>query len=274
MSGQSTPNLRVGIAGLGSIGLSVARALDGGIAGLSLVAVVEPNREAAGQKVSGLRSRPRVCTANELAELVDVIVEAVPAAAVPTVVGPGIEAGRLVIACSSAALLTNPALIERAHRTGARIIVPSGAILGLDALRAAAEGRIDAVTLETRKPPGGLAGAPHLRAKAIDLVGLAEPRLVFDGNALEAALGFPANVNVAASLALAGIGAERTRVRIWADPTIERNLHTITVEADSARFQMSVEGLPSPSNPKTSQMTAYSVISCLRRLTSTLTVGS
>ncbi len=269
-----TRPLRVGIVGLGSIGLVVAQALDRGMPGLVLAAVSASDQASARDKVSILRCAPRVCTAPDLAGLVDVVVEAVPTAAVAVVIGPAIEAGRTVIACSSAALLTHPALIGRARETGARILVPSGAILGLDALRAAAEGRIEGVTLETRKPPAGLAGAPHLIATGVDLAGLAEPKLVFEGDALAAALGFPANVNVAASLALAGVGAERTQVRIWADPTIARNVHTITVVAESACFTMSIEGLPSRSNPKTSEMTAQSVIACLRRLTATLVVGS
>jgi aspartate dehydrogenase len=128
--------------------------------------------------------------------------------------------------------------------------------------------------METRKPPAGLAGAPYLIQHGIELAGLVEPRRVFSGNALDAAAGFPANVNVAAALALAGIGPERTRVEIWADPHVARNTHTIRVEADAARFVMTIENVPSEDNPRTGKITAQSMLACLRGLVATLKVGS
>ena len=100
------------------------------------------------------------------------------------------------------------------------------------------------------------------------------PTVIFEGNAFDAAAGFPANVNVAAALALAGIGPQRTTVRIWADPGIDRNIHTIKVEAAAARFTMTVENVPSEANPKTGKLTPLSVLACLRGLTATLKVGS
>jgi aspartate dehydrogenase len=187
---------------------------------------------------------------------------------------PAIEAGRILVPASVGALLPRLALVERAREVGARIVVPTGALLGLDAVRAAAEGEVTTVEIETRKPPGGLAGAPYLAAHGIALDGIDAARLVFEGNAREAAAGFPANVNVAAALALAGIGPERTMVRIWADPTMTRNRHTIRVEADAARFTMTIEGVPSEDNPRTGRLTPLSVLACLRGLVSTLKIGS
>jgi aspartate dehydrogenase len=165
-------------------------------------------------------------------------------------------------------------LVQRAEQTGARIIVPTGALLGLDAVRAAAEAPVDSVIIETRKPPAGLAGAPYLQENGIEVAGVAEPRRVFAGNAFDAARGFPANVNVAAALALAGIGPERTQVEIWADPRLTCNTHTIRVEAAAARFTMTIEGMPSPENPRTGMITSLSVLACLRGLVSTLKVGT
>ena len=126
----------------------------------------------------------------------------------------------------------------------------------------------------TRKPPAGLVGAPYLVQHQIDVQTLTEPLRVFEGSALDAAAGFPANVNVAAALALAGIGPIRTRVEIWADPTVTRNTHTIHVEAEAARFTMTIENVPSAENPRTGKLTALSVLSCLRGLVSPLKVGS
>ena len=171
-------------------------------------------------------------------------------------------------------LLHAPELIAEARECGARIIVPTGALLGLDAVRAAAEGEIRSVKVITRKPPAGLAGAPYLEERGIDVTQLGEPLKVFEGTAREGVAGFPANVNVVAALSLAGIGAERTQLEIWADPGLTRNTHRIEVDADSARFSLSIENVPTDANPATGRITALSVIACLRGLVAPLKVGS
>jgi aspartate dehydrogenase len=126
----------------------------------------------------------------------------------------------------------------------------------------------------TRKPPKSLKGAPHLDTLGIDVMALTEPLMLFDGSARDGARGFPANVNVAAALALAGIGPDRTKLQIWADPSLERNTHTIKVEADSARFQLMIENVPSVEKPGTGRITALSMIAALEGLVSPLRVGS
>ena len=126
----------------------------------------------------------------------------------------------------------------------------------------------------TRKPPNGLAGAPHLVENGISVEGLNAPKKVFDGTAREGARGFPANVNVAAALSLAGVGPDETRLEIWADPTVDRNTHRIQVESDTARFTLEIATVPSEENPRTGKITAPSVIAALRGLTSTLKVGT
>jgi aspartate dehydrogenase len=265
--------LSVAIGGLGAIGLPLARALDAGVEGLRLHAVSAGDLDRAAGLIAGFRTPPRVVAAEALAEA-DVVVEAAPAAVFERIALPAIEAGRILIPASAGALLPRLHLVDRARATGARIIVPTGALLGLDAVRAVAEGEVASVTIETRKPPAGLAGAPYLVAAGIDPLALAGATCVFKGNALEAAAGFPANVNVAAALALAGIGPQRTMVRIWADPGVTRNIHTIVVEAAAARFSMTIEGVPSAENPRTGRLTPLSLLACLRRLTATLVVGS
>jgi aspartate dehydrogenase len=174
---------------------------------------------------------------------------------------------------SAGALLPRPDLIELAKARSAQIIVPSGALLGLDAVAAAAEGKIHSVRMTTRKPPRGLIGAPYLEANGISVEGLNAPKLVFSGTARDAAAGFPANVNVAAALSLAGIGPDRTMMEIWADPSVERNCHSIEVESDSARFTLSIENIPSE-NPRTGRITALSVLAALRKLKAPLRVGT
>jgi len=265
--------LTVGIAGLGAIGLAVAKALDAGIPGLRLTAVSARDHAKARNNLETLRSPPQIVGLKDLAQA-DIIVEAAPAAIFEPIATPAIEAAKTLVVCSAGALLPRLHLIEQARATGARIVIPTGALLGLDAVRAAAEGKVASITIETRKPPGGLAGAPYLVEHGIDVTTIDTPTRVFAGNALDAAAGFPANVNVAAALALAGIGPERTQVEIWADPTVTRNIHTIRVEADAARLTMMIENVPSESNPRTGKLTPLSVIACLRALTATLKVGS
>ncbi|RAI58932.1 aspartate dehydrogenase [Roseicella frigidaeris] len=270
MAGDRT----VAIGGLGAIGAHLARVLDAGVEGLRLVAVSARDQEKARRSLVGFRAPPRLVALPELAEAAEIVVEAAPAAVFEQIAEPAIARGRIFVPSSVGALLPRMHLVARARETGARIIVPTGALLGLDAVRAAAEGTVASVTIETRKPPRGLEGAPYLVERGVDLGGIAAPTVVFRGNAFDAARGFPANVNVAAALALAGIGPERTMVEIWADPTVTRNTHTIRVEAEAARLTMTIENVPSEENPRTGKITPLSILACLRGLTSTLKVGS
>jgi aspartate dehydrogenase len=272
MTRTPTP-LTVGIGGLGAIGLAVAKALDRGIPGLALKAVSARDRARAAERIAGFAHKPAIVALGDLAELCDIVVECCPAQEFATVVEPAIARGRIVLPLSVGALLERGDLIERAKQTGARIVVPTGALLGLDAVRAAAEGEIHSVRMVTRKPPAGLKGAPYLAQHGIDLDTVTTPTRIFEGSARDGARGFPANVNVAAALSLAGIGPDRTRLEIWADPTVTRNTHSIELDADSVRLTMKIENVPSE-NPRTGKVTPLSAIACLRGLTATLKVGT
>jgi aspartate dehydrogenase len=274
MADQGAGGLRVAVAGLGAIGMAVARRLDAGIDGLALAAVAARDLDRARGRVADFRVPPEVVAAAGLAERAEVVVECAPAAAFRDIAAPALAAGRILVPASVGALLTNPDLVELAKANGARIIVPTGALLGLDAVRAAAEGEIASVTMVTRKPPASLEGAPYLAETGIRLEGLNGPLKVFEGSAREGARGFPANVNVAAALSLAGIGPDRTRLEVWADPALTRNTHHIEVEADSARLSMTIENVPSADNPRTGRITALSIVAALRRLASPLVVGT
>lgn len=264
----------VGIAGFGEIGRTVARALDRGIEGLELAGVCGRDRARTEARAAELRRKVPVLSPAGLAAAAEIVVECAPKAAFLELVEPAVAAGRIVVTVSGAGLLAHPEIVDAAARSGARIILASGALLGLDAVRAAAEGTIHGITMVTRKPPASLAGAPHLEKNGIDVDGLEAPLRVFAGSAREGAIGFPANVNVAAALGLAGIGADRTRLEIWADPGVARNTHTVRVESAEARFEMKIENVPSEGNPATGKLTALSVVACLRGLVAPLRVGS
>jgi aspartate dehydrogenase len=264
---------RVAIAGLGAIGRVLARKLADGIPGLALACAAARDRAKAQAWLARERIDCPLVEPEAFPDHADLAVECAPAAILERICRPMLEAGKAVMVLSAGALLERPELVELAKARGGRIIVPTGALLGLDAVTAAAEGTIQSVRMTTRKPPNGLVGAPYLEANRISVEGLNEPKRVFSGNARAAAAGFPANVNVAAALSLAGIGPERTTIDIWADPTVERNCHTIEVDADSARFTLSIENIPSE-NPKTGRITALSVLAALRKLHAPLRVGT
>jgi aspartate dehydrogenase len=181
--------------------------------------------------------------------------------------------GKSALVLSAGALLTNMDLIDIARHNGGQVVVPTGALLGLDAVTAAAEGRIESVRMVTRKPVRGLLGAPYLTENNISIGDIKEPLCVFSGSPRDAAVGFPANLNVSVALGLAGLGVDNTTLEIWADPSLERNTHSIEVIADSASFTMSIANIPSE-NPKTGRITALSVLAYLRKLRAPLRVGS
>ena len=273
LSRTSGDKLRVAIAGLGPIGKGAAEALDAGMDGLVLAAVSAQNPEKHHNWLAGLKTQPAVLPIEQLSGVADIVIECAPAKLMRSIVGPFVGQGKTAIVLSAGALLENEDLIGLAKRNGGQIVVPTGALIGLDAMTAAAVGTIHSVRMTTRKPVAGLLGAPYLLEHKIEIDDIKEPLKIFSGTAREAAKGFPANLNVAVALSLAGIGPDRTMVEIWADPMVTRNTHRIEVDSDSARFSMMIENIPSE-NPKTGLITALSVIACLRKLHAPLRIGT
>lgn len=272
---QTAIQKRLAIAGLGVIGLRVARYVDqGAVPGWSLSAVASRDAGKAARSVADFAAPPEVVTLASIADTSDVVVDCTPASIFREVASTVIEKGKDLMPLSVAALLENMDLVDKARASGSQIIVPTGAIIGLDTVRAMAVGEIESVTLETRKPPGGLAGAPHLVNNGISVEGLSEAKLVFKGTAREAAKGFPANVNVAAALSLAGIGPDRTTIEVWADPAVDRNIQSVTIVSDSGDAKMTIRNVPSVENPKTGRIVAQSVVATLKRMTAPMVAGS
>ena len=267
------PTLRVAVAGLGAVGLKIAETLDKGVPGCVLAAVSAKDKAAAAKRLAHLSRKVPVLDVGELEPLADIVVECAPAELLPAIAEPFLKAGKMGIALSARAILSHEWLLDLARQTGGKTVLPSGALIALLALAAAAEGTIHAVRMVTRKPVRGLAGAPYLVENNITIDQITEPLRIFSGTPREAAIGFPANLNVSVALALAGIGPDRTSLEIWADPALERNVHTIEVEAEAANFTMTIANVPSE-NPKTGRITALSVIACLRKLGAPLRVGT
>lgn len=268
--------VRVGLVGCGSIGRFIADALARGqVPGMRLHAIADVTAEAA--SVAQAYACAFTTAALDLPGLgVDLAVEAAGGAAARALAVPLLRAGCDVMLMSVGAMADAAfaaEVAEAAAAAGRRVYLPSGAIGGLDAVRAAAVAGIAEVLLTTRKPPRGLAGAPWFDRHPVDLDALTEPAVVFEGNAAEAIAAFPANVNVAVALSLAGVGPARTRVRIVAEPGLNRNVHEVTVRGDFGELRVEIANVPSPRNPRTAMLAGLSAIAALRRIAAPIVIG-
>ena len=192
---------KLGIAGVGAIGSAVGRALNNGIDGFVLEAISDPDPK-------GDFGVPNVGF-DVLAEMCDLVVECLPAEIVPQLAEKVFAANKDIIFISSAALLIYPQIVNLHKKSESLAHLPSGALCGLDGVKAMKEMGIESATILSTKKPTGFIGAPHIVQNNIDLLSINENELLFEGNALDAAKGFPANINVAATLSLAGLGPEK-----------------------------------------------------------------
>jgi len=212
-----------------------------------------------------------------LEEDLDLIVEAASQEAVRILIPKALKAKKNIMIMSTGALVDENLLQEikdLANKNNLKIYLPSGAILGLDGIKSANIGGIKSVTIKTRKPPKSLKGAPFFEKKSVDLNQIKNPTIIYEGPAKEAVKLFPANVNVAASLSLAGIGPEKTKVQIIVDPNIKSNIHEIVAEGSFGTIKTRAENVPSPDNPKTSYLAALSAVATLKRITEPIKVGT
>ncbi|MBI3031582.1 MAG: aspartate dehydrogenase [Candidatus Rokubacteria bacterium] len=265
--------IRVGVVGLGTIGRRICLAIEAGIPGIGLAGGTGRDRARAEAFLGPLGSHPPFLPTEELIQASDLVLESATQAALQDLAPKVLGAGRDLMVLSCGGLLGRSDWVELAERNRCRILVPSGAIAGLDGVKGAREGAITRVTMESRKPPRGLAGAPYIVEKGIDLEAIAEETLVFEGTATDACRAFPANVNVVAALSLAGVGPERTRIKVFAVPGLARNTHRITLEGEFGRLQIQVENVPSE-NPRTGKLSYLSAIALLRDLGATVRVGT
>ena len=276
MSLRPQSPLKIGVAGLGAVGMPVARWLDGGADkhNLTLTGVSAGNKERAKQRVTDFNTPPSVLTLKHLVKVSDVLVEGLPPDIFEELAEPVVAQGKTLIVMTLTSLMKRLDLIDTAKETGATIIAASGALVGFDAIRAAAKGTLHSVVMKTRKPPNGLKKAPFVIEQGIDMDNLTKSICLYKGTVRDAAAKFPANVNVAVALALAGFGLDRTEYEIWADPEVTRNIHSISVDGDAVNLNLEIANVPSEENPATGKITALSAIATLERLVSPFTVGT
>lgn len=261
--------LKVGLLGVGAIGQVMATALDAESNRAVLVAIADQDRFRAERFAAQLKGRPPVVDTDELVRRSDLIIEAASQAALLEIVPRALRAHKDLLVMSVGGLLEHEDWFEEAERQGCRIHVPSGAIAGLDGLRAAAIGRLSLVILTSRKPVAALRGTKYVTERRIDLDRLKEETVLFEGPPEEACHAFPSTSNVAASLRLAAGKSAEIRVRVIAVPGGSEIVHEIQAVGDFGRFRVVLENVPSPSNPRTSRLAALSAVAAVEEIVRT-----
>jgi aspartate dehydrogenase len=265
----------IAIIGCGAIGTALAEYADAkmgrNVAGI-IVFDADPGKSAA----LSLKM-PDITVAGSIEDAfdkADLVVEAAVAGAVPGIMELALRKNRDVMIMSIGGILGMEKMFEAAREKGIRVLLPSGAIAGVDALKSARIAGIESVTITTRKPPRSVAGAPYLLEKGIDTDAIKEETVIFEGSAREAMRGFPRNINVSALLSIAGIGADDTTVRIIVSPGYDRNSHEVEVLSGAGKIITRTENVPSPANPKTSYLAALAAMAALEGYFDTIRIGT
>jgi aspartate dehydrogenase len=267
------PKKTIGLMGCGTIGTHLAMAIDSGrVANASLTGLFDIVDGNARDLETRLKSTPQVYDNFDrfVDSTADIIIEAASQQAVKNFAKRIIESGKDLMVMSVGALADTLFLAELLQLTPIRngqskIYVPSGAIAGIDAIRSVRH-IADSISITTKKSPKALAGAPFFTTRNVSLDNITKVTEIYEGSAVEAVKLFPANVNVAAVLSLAGIGVEKTMVRILADPEATTNQHEIVATGSFGEIKISVNNVTAPGNPKTSFLAVLSAIECLRSI--------
>ena len=267
--------LKIGIVGCGAIGSQIARACMRELKSkIELTAIYDIDKEKA-TSLSRITSDSIVVKSlEELIDRVDLIVESASGSVSASIAEKAIERSKDILIMSTGGLIDSEELLERARKKNVRLFFPSGAICGIDGLKAAKAEGIETVTLTTTKAPRSLEGAPYFKENNIDVYSIKAKTVIYDGNAKGAIKGFPKNVNVASLLSMVGIGAEKTKVIIIADPNIARNMHEIEISGKFGTLKTRTENVPSLANPKTSKLAFLSAIALLRDIADSVKFGT
>jgi aspartate dehydrogenase len=271
--------MRVALLGGGTIGrLVLERVERAELQGIEIIAVAGRRPSSPAADLAAKFGVPYVVDRKALlAARPSTVLEAASHEAVKDHLVPLLEAGINVVVLSAGALADDrlrSAAEQAAARSGALFYVPSGGIGGLDALKTACLAGVEEASIQVAKPPAAWKGIPYVEARGFRLDGLTAPLTLFEGPAREGVPHFPQNVNIAAVLSLAGIGWDRTRLKVVADPALTLNTHTIRVSGRSGRFSVVLENVPSPDNPKTSWLACYSALAALKAMQSRVRYGT
>ena len=268
--------IKVGVIGCGTIGRELALACQKRFQDeVRLEAIFDQDASHARKLQKELKLRPQILPIDVLIKHCDLVIEAASKQAVHEVCKKTLSLGKDVMVMSVGGILgKEKELFKLAKTHRCCLYFPSGGVVGIDGLKAADIGKIHRVLLTTRKPPQGFEDAPYVIKHNINLKNLKQEKLLFEGNAIAAVRGFPKNINVSATLSLAGIGAKKTRVRIFASPHMLVNVHEVYVVGDFGSFYTRTENFPSEQNPKTSRLAILSAVATLERILKNVKIGT
>ncbi len=263
---------RIGLLGCGAIGTQIALAIDSGKIPAILTHVYDTKRSQADNLVSKLQQKPEVVANSHLlsSNQLDLVVEAASQDAVRNDAVSILQNKKDLMIMSAGALLDESifeVISDACKDFGKTVYLPSGAIAGLDALKAVKD-ELESVVLVTTKNPASLIGAPFFENSDINPDKISESTILFEGVAKDAISLFPKNVNVAALLSLVGLGSKNTIVRVIADPNTNKNTHQINAQGKFGKISLTVENIPDDTNPKTSRLATLSAIELLRQICS------
>jgi len=268
--------LKVGIVGCGAIGSSLAKAIVSDFSDKAeLTSLYDIEVEKAYNLQVKFGKKLAALNLEDLINKVDLVIEATRADTAFDIAKKTISNSRDIMIMSVGGILEHyKELRVLTEEKKARVFIPSGAICGIDGLKAATCGKINKVILTTKKPPKAFLGAPYILKKKIRLDNIDKDTVLFEGNASQATKAFPQNINVAATLSIAGIGPQATIVRIVASPDLERNIHEIEIESDAGRIITRSENVIHPDNPKTSYLAVLSAIATLKQILEPIKIGT
>ncbi len=267
--------LKVGLVGCGTIGSALAKSLVKDFhQRAALVALSELDPAKANRLIRILKKRIPLLSIEKLIQRCDLILEAASASISSYVAQQALKQDKQVLIMSVGGLLKDKRWLRLSRMSHGKIWIPSGALAGIDGLLAAKEGKIRSVKLVTEKPPQSLWDAPYFRHKRFPKLKGNQSCCLFKGSAEEAVKGFPQNINVAAILSLAGLGPQKTQVEIWTSHKVRSNRHRILIEGDFGKIEALTDNAPSEENPKTSALAIHSAIAALRKIFSSISIGT
>jgi aspartate dehydrogenase len=269
--------LKIGIVGCGAIGSSLAGVILSDFRDLAaLVGLYDIDTQKAYKLASKLNNQKlAVLNLDNLLNKVGLVIEATKPDAVWDIAKKTLSSGADIMIMSVGGLLENYRELELlAQEKDSYIYIPSGAICGIDGLRAAKNCKINKVTLTTKKPVRAFLGVPYVLKRKINLEKITEDTVIFEGSAAMAVRAFPQNINVAATLSLAGLGEDKTLVRIVASPHITKNIHEVEIDSEAGKITCRSENVVHPDNPKTSFLAVLSAVATLRQILAPIKIGS
>jgi len=273
---KDSEKIKIGILGCGAIGSRIAKSIKKELREDCLLTGIFDIDPAKGEKLQKTLCTKKILK-NSLPALLKsckLVVEAINAKNTKNIIRQVLMAKKHVLVMSSGTLIQSQNLLKLAKQNKCSILIPSGAIAGIDAIKSASLAGIDKMTITTKKPPGGFKNNPYLIKKRIDLSSIKSEKILFEGNVLAAVKAFPQNINVAATLALASNCSKKLKIKILTSPKFKSNTHEIEIQGKSGQITTKTENVICPDNLKTSYLASLSGVQTLKQFCEGIFIGT